>query len=229
MVKGIYVLIDKIEVGMRTGRPRSFDRDRALATAMEIFWRKGFAATSIADLCAALAIAPPSLYAAFGSKESLYEECISHYMNNLAPRVWHGFDKAATAREAIEALLCQSADVLPAADKPGGCMVTLSNPGGEGSERLGQFLEDARRQSLELVERRIRQAIATGEISSRADPATMARYFLSVQQGMSIQARDGSTAEELRAVACAAMKAWPALAHGDEGEEHGPKAPLTGR
>jgi AcrR family transcriptional regulator len=196
---------------MRKGRPRGFDRDQALATAMEMFWRQGFAATSVADLCAALGIAPPSLYAAFGSKEELYEACISHYMHNMGPRVWGGFHQAATAREAIEAFLQDSAEELPGMNKPAGCMVTLAYAGGEGSERLNQVVEDARRHSYHLVEQRIRKAVAKGEVSKTADPAAIARYVLSVQQGMSIQARDGATTGELREVACAAMKAWPAL------------------
>jgi AcrR family transcriptional regulator len=199
---------------MGIGRPRSFDRREALALAMEMFWRKGFAATSIADLCAALSIAPPSLYAAFGSKEHLYEECISYYMENVAPHIWDGFRKAATARAAVEAFLQDSANVLPGMNKPSGCMVTLSDARGEGSEHFGQLVEEARRQGLLLVERKIEDGVATGEISSGANPAAIARYFLSVQQGMSIQARDGSTVRELREVADAAMKAWPTLTQG---------------
>lgn len=201
---------------MRTGRPRGFDKERALAIAMDMFWRKGFAATSMAELCGALAIAPPSLYAAFGSKESLYEACISYYMDNVAPCIWNGFRQAATAREAVEAFLEDSANVLPGINKPSGCMVTLSDARGEGSERLGQLVEDARRKGLQLVERRIEEGVATGEISREVNPAAIARYFLSVQQGMSIQARDGFTVNELRDVARAAMKAWPALVEGTE-------------
>ncbi len=196
---------------MGTGRPRAFDKPRALAIAMEMFWRKGFAATSIAGLCAALAIAPPSLYAAFGSKERLYEECISYYMDSVAPRIWDGFPQAATVREAIAAFLNDSARVLPGMNKPSGCMVTLSDARGEGGERLGQFVEDARQKGFLLVKRRIEQGIANGEISTIVKSAALARYFLSVQQGMSIQARDGSTAKELRQVAAAAMKGWSAL------------------
>jgi AcrR family transcriptional regulator len=176
-----------------------------------MFWRKGFVATSVADLCAAVGIAPPSLYAAFGSKEELYEACISHYMNSFAPQIWDGFRKAGTAREAVEAFLKDSARVLPATEKPPGCMITLSDVGGEGSPRLGQLVEDARRQCLILVEKRIEEGVAAGEISRKADPSAIARYVLSVQQGMSVQARDGATADELRDVAEAAMKAWPAL------------------
>jgi AcrR family transcriptional regulator len=196
---------------MATGRPRGFDKEGALAIAMDMFWRKGFAATSMSDLCSALGIAPPSLYAAFGSKESLYEACIVYYMDNVAPRIWDGFRRSATAREAVEAFLLDSANVLPGVNKPSGCMVTLSDARGEGSERLGGLVEDARRQGLLLVERRIEQGMVTGEISGGANPAAIARYFLSVQQGMSIQARDGSTVRELQEVAHAAMKAWPSL------------------
>jgi AcrR family transcriptional regulator len=58
------------------GRPRRFDRDAALEAAMFLFWRKGFAATSMNDLCDAMSIGSPSLYAAFGSKEALYLEAV---------------------------------------------------------------------------------------------------------------------------------------------------------
>ena len=58
------------------GRPREFDRDAALEAAMFLFWRKGFAATSMNDLCDAMGISSPSLYAAFGSKEALYLEAV---------------------------------------------------------------------------------------------------------------------------------------------------------
>jgi hypothetical protein len=76
---------------------------------------------------------------------------------------------------------------------------------------LGQFVEEARRQGFLLVERKIEEAITTGEVSSDENPCAIARYFLSVQQGMSIQSRDGSRVEELREVADAATRAWPAL------------------
>ena len=65
------------------GRPRAFDRDAALTQAMHLFWRKGFAATSISDLTAAMGIGSPSLYAAFGSKEGLYTEALRHYLGSV--------------------------------------------------------------------------------------------------------------------------------------------------
>src|SRR5689334_15783229 len=64
---------------MRTGRPRAFCTDEAIAKAMPIFWRKGYEGTSIADLTEAIGINPPSLYAAFGSKEGLFRAVLDRY------------------------------------------------------------------------------------------------------------------------------------------------------
>ncbi len=70
------------------GRPRAFDRDAALDAATEMFWRRGFSATSMADLCEAMGISAPSLYAAFGSKEDLYEAALKHYSETSSPLIW---------------------------------------------------------------------------------------------------------------------------------------------
>ena len=69
------------------GRPREFDRDAALEAAMLLFWRKGFAMTSMNDLCAAMGIRSPSLYAAFGSKEDLYLEAFDRYGDDWGSHV----------------------------------------------------------------------------------------------------------------------------------------------
>ncbi len=88
-----------------TGRPRGFDRDAALEAAMLLFWRKGFAATSMNDLCDAMGIRSPSLYAAFGSKEALYLEAIQHYVQTIGPPVWDKLVEGTTARAGVEKLL----------------------------------------------------------------------------------------------------------------------------
>src|SRR3979411_1663755 len=70
------------------GRPRGFDRDAALEAAMFLFWRKGFEAASMNDLCDAMGVRSPSLYAAFGSKEALYLEAVEHYVRTQGPTVY---------------------------------------------------------------------------------------------------------------------------------------------
>ncbi len=61
------------------GRPRNFDRDKALLCALDVFWRRGYEPASIAELCQAMEINPPSLYSAFGNKASLFMEAVSFY------------------------------------------------------------------------------------------------------------------------------------------------------
>lgn len=191
------------------GRPRAFDREAALAAAMRLFWVKGYAATSIADLCGAMGIAPPSLYAAFGNKEDLYLAALGLYGERHRDDVWRTFDAADTARGAIEGFLTSSANHLTRPDRPRGCMVTLSSVREEGSERLGRTVAEGRAEGQRLLEQRLQQGIEAGELPHETDIAGLARMFLSVQQGMSIQARDGASADELMAVAHAAMAAWP--------------------
>ena len=92
------------------GRPRAFDRKAALDAAMRLFWRKGYSATSIADLTAAMGIGSPSLYAAFGSKEQLYAEALDHYRSENEATAWGRFFAASNAtgrldRERFDALL----------------------------------------------------------------------------------------------------------------------------
>ena len=64
---------------MRTGRPRGFCTETALDRAMTVFWQKGYEGASLADLTGAMEINPPSLYAAFGSKEGLFRAVLERY------------------------------------------------------------------------------------------------------------------------------------------------------
>ncbi len=107
------------------GRPRSFDRDAALAVAVEEFWRAGYEETSVATLTAAMGVTPPSLYAAFGSKEGLYREAIEHYGQIHQEKFWSVMS-APTARESIEGLLRNAARAFTECDAGGGCLVMQS-------------------------------------------------------------------------------------------------------
>ncbi|MDV2986761.1 UNVERIFIED_CONTAM: TetR/AcrR family transcriptional regulator [Methylobacteriaceae bacterium AG10] len=195
------------------GRPRAFDREAALTAAMHLFWRKGFAATSISELTAAMGIGSPSLYAAFGSKEALYAEALRHYGERYEARVWGRFAAAPTARAAVEALLMSSAAALTeagATGEPRGCMVTLSAVGGEGQAELGACVRAARARGLEAVTGRLGRAVAEGELSPALDLPALARFVMTVQGGLSLQARDGASRAELEAVARLAMAGWDA-------------------
>ena len=192
------------------GRPRGFDRDAALEAAMLLFWRKGFAATSMNDLCDAMGVRSPSLYAAFGSKEALYLEAVEHYVRTQGSSVWSKLAEGATARAGIENLLIAGTESLPKSRAtPAGCMAVLAAVGDEWPAAIARVAKKVRLEVLGTLRSRLENAVAKGKLPASTDIDGLSRFYLSVFQGMAIQARDSATQAELRAVAAAAMAAWP--------------------
>jgi len=93
-------------------------------------------------------------------------------------------------------------------DIPRGCMVTLSSVGSEGYVELGELVRAARTVTLDRLKLRLNQAISEGEIPVSTDVHALARFIQTVQNGMSILARDGASRSELEAVAELAMLGW---------------------
>ncbi|MBP2300585.1 TetR/AcrR family transcriptional regulator [Azospirillum picis] len=202
------------------GRPRSFDRDAALRQAMELFWAKGYAGTSLADLTAAMGINSPSLYAAFGCKERLFREAVELYRETEGLGAWKALDACPTARDAVDWILTQTAEFAARPGKPTGCLVVLGavpsggvvSDAGEGpDDPVSRDLCDRRRDNLEALARRLDRGVADGDLPPGVDSRAVATFYLTVQQGMSLQARDGATHDTLLGVARSAMAAWPAL------------------
>jgi AcrR family transcriptional regulator len=195
-----------------SGRPREFDRDAALEAAMILFWRKGFSATSMNDLCDAMGIRSPSLYAAFGSKEELYLEAIEHYAGTHGSAVWDQLAQGGTARAGIEGLLIAATESLPKSRiTPAGCMAMLAAVGDEWPAAIARVVRKVRLEVLDKLRARLEAAVAEGELPASADIDGLSRFYLSVLQGMAIQARDGATKAELRGMVEAAMGAWPGV------------------
>src|ERR1700748_2804243 len=91
------------------GRPRSFDKRKAVDPGVRVFWRKGYEGASLADLTSAMGIEKPSMYAAFGDKEQLFRVVLDHYENGPAHLAFAAL-REPTARRVIERLMRESAD-----------------------------------------------------------------------------------------------------------------------
>lgn len=180
-------------------RPPKFDRDVALGCAMQVFWEKGFDRTSISDLTAAMGISPPSLYAAFGDKQALFDAAVDLYEQHavVPPAL-----KAPTAREVVEQILSRAVDLYTQPTHPRGCLV-IADP----------TLQRRRRRGKEAIVRRLRRAKDSGDLPGDSDPRALADYIDMVLRGMSSKARDGASRSQLRAAADVALAAWPAPAH----------------
>jgi len=200
------------------GRPRAFDRDAALMTAMKLFWVKGYEATSITDLTTALGVGSTSLYAAFGSKDQLYAEALKLYSSSYEDLVLGRFRQAATAREAAMAYLWDSAAAMTGSDSdlPHGCMVNLGTVGADEHAQLADLMRETRGGAYHVLVSRLEKAVADGELGPSVDIAHLARFLQTVQSGMAIRARDGANREELQAVARIAMTSWDGVLQGSK-------------
>lgn len=189
------------------GRPRAFDRERALVAAMEVFWRKGYETASLSDLTAAMGINPPSLYAAFGDKETLYLEAMEYYVNGPASRKAL-LEDAPTARQAVEGLLNRSVTVL-AGMGMGGCMMVTSSANAA-SPKVRKAMASRRATEEASLRKRIERGIREGELPADTDAAGLAKFYETITQGISTQIVDGASPKMLKAIVETAMRAWPA-------------------
>lgn len=192
------------------GRPRAFDRDAALDRALELFWRHGFEGTSTAQLIEAMGISPPSLYAAFGSKEALHREAVALYLRRHGGFLAAPLAEPGPARVAIERVLFSAARQFAQSEHPPGCMVSCAElQGSPAGAVAAATMTELRHAAQQAIRVRLDAARASGELTKESDTATLAAYFASVIQGMAVQARDGARAPQLKRLAAVAMRAWP--------------------
>ena len=178
------------------GRAR-FDRDEALETALYAFWARGFEQTSITQLTEAMGINPPSLYAAFGSKDRLFVEASNRYVERFRQGVLAALEIEDT-RAAIEALLLAAARAHTRPSSPAGCLI-MSEP----------RLQLERQQMTAQIADRLRAGQQRGGLAWDADPEDLAAFIEAVLAGMSSRARDGASYAKLVSLAAVALAALP--------------------
>ncbi|MCX4883502.1 TetR/AcrR family transcriptional regulator [Streptomyces sp. NBC_00847] len=190
------------------GRPRSFDRETALEKAVMAFWEHGYEATSVSDLTRVMGIGAPSLYAAFGDKRALFEEVVTSYGTRYGSFGDRALAEEPTARAAVERMLREAAAEYTAPGRPHGCLVIHAATNCTTPE-VEVSLRDRRNANIAAFESRIKDGVAAGEMPAGTDAAALARHTGAVIQGMSQQARDGASREQLEALAEIAMTIWP--------------------
>ena len=191
------------------GRPREFDPDAALERAMHVFWTKGYEGASLSDLTRAMCINRPSLYAAFGNKEQLFRKVLDRYVDG--PLAYFG--KALTApkaRDVIEQIFFGAARMASDPRLPAGClMVQGALACGDAAGSVRKETAGRRATSEVALRRRFQRAKREGDLAKNADAAELARYVMTVLQGMAVQGADGATPDQLRRVAQVALRACP--------------------
>ena len=191
------------------GRHREFDIEKALDAALAVFWDKGFEGASYAALTAATGVARPGLYAAFGNKEEMFLKALGRY-----DEVFMGFFAEALreprALDVARHALRGAAEVHTGACTPAGCLgINGALACSDEAEAIRVTLARRRGDAEGVLARRFAQARAEGDLSADADPAALARFVMTVSQGMSVQAKAGASREQLFEIAELALAGWP--------------------
>jgi AcrR family transcriptional regulator len=205
----------KREPARPRGRPRTFDRAEALRAALVVFREHGYEGASLADLQKAMGgISPPSLYAAFGSKEALFKEAVALYRESfLCASVAALESRELTARDAIDRTLRATVAAVTRTGEPQGCLlvlgaITCASVG----QDMGDYLQGMRRKTNEFILARIKRGVREGDVPRRANVDAMAMFLTAFVHGLSVQARDGASRAELMEAVDCAMKGWDTFA-----------------
>lgn len=186
-------------------RSKEFDPERALSKAMNLFWRLGYENASLEALMREMGVAKQSLYDTFGDKRSLYLKALAHYrdltngemqrMLSAIPSVKDGFAKllygmAAETREQHER----------------GCLLLSANLQRNPRDAvIRDFLQDNQARVEAIFGQALQRAQKQEELSSKENPAVLARFFVVTIQGMRAMARLKSDRKALEQVAEVAL------------------------
>ncbi|HEX7450286.1 MAG TPA: TetR/AcrR family transcriptional regulator [Pirellulales bacterium] len=195
---------------MAKGRPRQFDVEHALDAALLVFWRHGYEGTSLAALTDAMGINMPSLYAAFGNKESLFRQAVTRYLQKPASYLPAALTEP-TARQATERLFRGAIEMVMNPRHPDGCLLVQGGLAtGPVAAWVRKELAGLRAGAEKAVRRRYERAIAEGDLPQHVHAGQLARYTATVLWGLSVQRAGGATRAQLNEVVQLAMRAWPA-------------------
>jgi len=187
-----------------------FDKDAALDVALRLFWRHGYEGTSVSVLARAMGVTVPSLYLAFGNKESLFMLAVERY-GQYNGKLYETAFRKPSAREVARSILEGEVDLVLGRDTPDGClMVHGALATSPGSETVLLAMSELRRIAEAEVADRFRQAVEEGELLPRGmQPDALAAYVMTVASGLAVQARTGWARAQLQQVVRVAMGIWP--------------------
>lgn len=178
---------------------------------MVVFWEQGYEGATLADLTTAMGITRTSMYAAFGNKEELFTKALLRYSEGPAGYVNRALAEP-TARGVAESFLLGSVNTTTRPGSPAGCLtVQGSLAAGEAGRPARDALTSVREQAWSRLRDRFQQAIEDGDLPPDTDSGLLARFLLTVSNGIAVQAASGVGCDELTQVATATLRHWPPL------------------
>jgi AcrR family transcriptional regulator len=196
-----------VESSKKRGRPPAYDPEKALAKARDVFWSAGYEASSLDDLSAAMAMNRPSVYGAFGDKEALYLKTLARYRDDSVAAMQEALDPARPLREGLATVYAKSIDVyLAGSNAARGCfLIGTATTEAVGRTAVRDVLRNSLRAFDDIIADRLKLAVARGELSPKADPATLALIASAIMHSLAVRARAGQPRRALEALAKAGV------------------------
>lgn len=190
------------------GRPKSYDPDRALWSALEQFWAGGYAATSLDALAASTGMNRPSLYAAFGDKKALYLKSLARFAEEMRAalgRDLYAHEDMAAALEQFYAGALVFYFTGP--DGPRGCFaVCTATTEAANDADIRAALETILKEIDEGIETRLKHAQRLGQIDAEADTGLLAKLAAATLHSLAVRSRAGEPRETLEKLASQAAR-----------------------
>lgn len=191
------------------GRPRGFCTEQALASALHVFWTKGYEGASITELTEAMGITRPSMYAAFGNKESLFRHALDLYEREKLDYIRCALD-APTARGVAERMMRGGVANQTSDCEAKGCLGVISSVAcGDEAQGIRDEVIKRRASSKQAMLDRFDRARAEGDYDDSLTAEDLINYLFAVLQGLAVQAGAGATREQLDRTVDLALRTWP--------------------
>jgi TetR/AcrR family transcriptional repressor of nem operon len=180
-------------------RTKEFDPDAALDAALDLFWERGYEATSIQDLVDHLGIGRGSLYATFGSKHELYLKALDRYLRSRDPNPIELLNRPGPALPAVRALVRSYVEEAARDRRRRGCMIVNAAMERVPADALvTQRVQASWRELERALAAALTRAREQGELAADKDPAAIARFLLVVLQGLRVVGKAGPDPARLR-------------------------------
>lgn len=207
MKKGNSMRKNDVTQKRKVGRPKEFDRGTALEQALQVFWEKGYELASVTELCTAMNIKAPSLYASFGNKTQLFLLALEFYENKYWGQPARDFLAEPDVFKAVREFFEASIGILYSRSVPCGCMtVTAAVSISDRETEIHARVQELRRQTVDMFYRRFERAVRDGQIAKNSDTVGLAHAMNTLLEGLSIQAKSKESASFLQAVPLLAVR-----------------------
>jgi TetR/AcrR family transcriptional repressor of nem operon len=189
-------------------RPKEFDPDTAAQEAMEAFWERGYAATSVNDLLAEMGLNRGSLYGTFGDKKQLFLAALDKYAAQTVDELRELLDRPGSAKVAIRELLHVAAERCTSDDGRRGCLAgKAAMELAPHDKDIANWLKKYHRRNVDLIAATIARGQEQGEIARKQEPRALARFLLNGMAGLHLLGTTSPTAAEVQDVIKLMLKA----------------------